>query len=293
MKLRRTMMYVTGNNAANVKDPQIYGADSLMFDLEDSIAVANKDAARLLVYHTLSTIDFSPCETVVRINGLDTPYGHEDLRAMVKARPDVIRLPKTETADDIKEVERIVSELESEYGYEQGTIKLMAAIESAKGVLNARDICVASDRLIGCAIGGEDFVTDIKTTRYADGVELLFARQMIIVACRAAGIYALDTVYADINNEEGFRAEVEHIKQLGFDGKSIIHPRQVRIVHEIFAPSEQDIDHAVRVLEGVRRAREKGLGVITVDGKMVDGPIIDRAARVVAMAEASGIKVEG
>ena len=185
-KLRRTMLYVPGNNAGMVKDAQIYRSDSIMFDLEDSVSVNEKDAARFLVYKALCTQDYEGIETVVRINSLDSPHGKEDIKAMVLARPGVIRLPKTETAQDLLDVEELVAKEEKKLGIEAGTIKLMAAIETPKGVLNAYAIAVSSSRLIGIALGAEDYVTSMKTRRYDDGTELLFARSKIVNAARAA-----------------------------------------------------------------------------------------------------------
>ncbi len=293
VKLRRTMMYVTGNNPANVMDAHLYGSDSIMFDLEDSVSIKEKDAARFLVYHALTTVDYGDTETVVRINGLDTPFGRADLEAMVRAQPDVIRLPKTETAEDVLEVDGIISEIEEKLGLEVGTTKMMAAIEGPLGALNAYEIARSSKRLIGIAIGGEDFVTSIKTTRSAEGVELLAARSQIVLAARAAGIYALDSVYADISNDEGFIAETKLIKQLGFDGKSVVHPRQVGLVHKIFAPTEKEIRNAQRVIDAINEAERSGSGVIALDGKMIDGPIVDRAYRVLELAKATGLYKDG
>ncbi|WP_432666230.1 citrate (pro-3S)-lyase subunit beta [Wukongibacter baidiensis] len=283
-KLRRTMMYVPGNNPSMLSDAHIYGADSLMFDLEDSISLAEKDAARLLVYNAVKTVDYDDMEIVVRINGLDTPFGKSDIEAMVRAGVNVIRLPKTETAEDVKEVERIIEEVEKKIGRTVGSTKMMGAIESPLGVINAVEIATASPRMIGIAIGAEDYVTNMKTKRSPEGVELLFARSQIVIAARVAGIYALDTVYSDVNNEEEFRREVELIKQLGFDGKSIINPRQIAPVHEIYAPTEKEIDHALRVVKAIEEANEKGLGVISVNGKMVDKPIVERAERILELA---------
>ena len=237
MKLRRTMLYVPGNNAGMMKDAHIYRSDSVMFDLEDSVSLTEKDTARFLVFNALTTLDYGGIETVVRINGLDTPFGREDIKAMVRARPNVIRLPKTETAQDVLDVEKLIEEEEKAAGMEVGTIQMMAAIEGPLGVLNAYEIATASKRLIGIALGAEDFVTSMKTTRSPEGIEILFARSQIVAAARAAGIYALDTVYSDVNNEEGFINEVKLIKQLGFDGKSVISPRQIHPVHEVFCPS--------------------------------------------------------
>lgn len=291
-KLRRTMLYVPGNNAGMVKDAHIYRSDSVMFDLEDSVSLSEKDSARLLIYNALKTLDYEGIETVVRINGLETPFGVDDIKAMVRAQPDIIRIPKADSADDIKAIEDLIEKEEKLVGLKVGTIKLMAAIEGPLGVLNAYSIATASKRMVGLAIGAEDYVTSMKTKRSPEGVEILFARSQIVTAARAAGIYALDTVYSDINNEEGFLEEVKLIKQLGFDGKSVISPRQIAPVHKIYTPSQKDIDFALRVVEVIKEANEKGSGVISLDGKMVDKPIVDRAERVIAMAKASGIQFD-
>lgn len=285
-RLRRTMMFVPGANASMLRDATLYGADSLMFDLEDAVSLKEKDSARLLVYNALRTFDYSTVETVVRINGLDT-VGRQDVEAMVLAGVDVIRLPKTETAQDIVDVAAVITEMETKYGVSVGTTKMMAAIESAEGVLNAREIAQASDRLIGIALGAEDYVTNMKTHRYPDGQELFFARSFILHSARAAGIAAIDTVYSDVDNTEGFLTEVELIKQLGFDGKSVINPRQIPLVNSVYEPTEKEIQNAKEVIWGIREAEAKGSGVISVNGKMVDKPIVERAERVIALAIAA------
>lgn len=291
-RLRRTMMFIPGNNPAMITDGHIYGSDSIMFDLEDSVSLKEKDSARFLVYNALKTIDYGTTETVVRVNGLDTPFGKDDFEAMVRAGVDVIRLPKTDTAEDIVEADNLISAIEEKIGLENGTIGLMAAIESPLGAMNAYDIAKASKRLIGIALGAEDFVTNMKTTRSAQGFELLAARSNILLATRAAGIYALDTVYSDVANDEGFIDEVKMIKQLGFDGKSVIHPKQIGMVHKIYQPTQREIDNAIRVVYAIKEAEEKGSGVIAVDGKMVDGPVVDRARRVIELAKATGVYKE-
>lgn len=285
-RLRRTMMFVPGANAAMLRDAPLYGADSLMFDLEDAVSLKEKDSARLLVHLALKTFDYSKVETVVRINAL-TAGGDQDIEAMVLAGIDVIRLPKTETAQDIIEVDQVITSVEETYHIPMGTTKMMAAIESAEGVLNAREIAKASKRLVGIALGAEDYVTNMKTQRYPDGQELSFARNMILHSARAAGIAAIDTVYSDVENLEGFQTEVRLIKQLGFDGKSVINPRQIPLVHAIYEPTEKEIQAAKEVIWGIQEAEAKGSGVISVNGKMVDKPIVERAERVIALAKAA------
>lgn len=287
-RLRRTMMFVPGSNAGMLRDAPIYGADSIMFDLEDSVSLNEKDSARTLVHFALQTFDYSSVETVVRINSLET-VGKLDIEAMVIAGINVIRLPKTENAQDILDVEAEIQKIEEENDIPVGRTKMMAAIETPGGVLNAREIAHASERLIGIAIGAEDYVTSMKTTRSPEGIELLFARSQILHAAREAGIAAIDTVYSDVNNEEGLLAEVKHIKQLGFDGKSVINPRQIPVINKVYAPTEAEIQNAKEVIWAIEEAEAKGSGVIALNGQMIDKPIVDRAERVIALAKAMNL----
>jgi len=291
-RLRRSMMFVPGSKPAMIKDCTIYGADSVMFDLEDSVSILEKDTARRLVYHALKSMDFGDTETVVRVNALDSEFGLEDLKAIVRAQPDVIRLPKTETAQDVIDMENVIASIEEEVGLPIGTTKMMAAIESALGVLNAYDIATSSKRLMGIALGAEDFVTDMKTNRSPEGIELLAARSQIILASRAAKISAFDTVYSDVNNEEGFIREATLIKQLGFDGKSLINPKQIDLLHKIYEPTIKEIEKSILIIEAAEEAERRGSGVVSVNGKMIDKPIIARAERVLMIAKASGITYE-
>ena len=281
-------MFVQGNNPGMMQDAFIYGPDSIMLDLEDSVTMAEKDTARLLVHNALKTIDYGNTEMVVRINPLNTPYGKKDIEAVVKAGVHVIRMPKTETAEEVVEVEREIERVEKEIGC-LGRTQIMAAIESTLGVVNAYAIATASKRMMGIALGAEDYSANLKTQRSPEGMELLLARQTIVVAARAAGIDALDTVYSNLNDMETFRKEVELIKQLGFDGKSIINPRQIEVVNEVFAPKEKEIQKSLTILAAIKEAEQRGSGVIAVNGKMVDRPVVIRAQRTIDLAIASGI----
>jgi citrate lyase subunit beta/citryl-CoA lyase len=288
MKLRRSMLFVPGNNPAVIRDVHIYKPDSVMFDLEDAIAITEKDSARLLTYNMIKKFkDYYKdlgIETVVRINSLDTEFGVKDIEAAVRAGVNVIRLPKTETAEDINAVETHIERVEKEAGIPVGTTKMMAAIESPLGAFNAYQIATASKRLVGIAIGGEDYVTAMKTNRSPEGVELFTGRSLVVMAARAAGI---------VNNYLGFVLEATLIKQLGFDGKSLIHPRQVELIHRVYTPTEKEIAKALKVVRATEQAMAEGRGVFTVDGKMVDKPIIERAQHVLALAKAAGINVGG
>lgn len=285
------MMFVPGNNPGMMADAHIYGPDSIMLDLEDSVTMAEKDTARLLVYNALKSIDYGDTEMVVRINPLNTPYGKKDIEAVVKAGVHVIRMPKTETAEEVVEVEREIERVEKEIGC-LGRTQIMAAIESTLGVVNAYAIATASKRMMGIALGAEDYSANLKTQRTPGGEELRLARETIVVAARAAGIDALDTVYSNLNDMETFRKEVEFIKTLGFDGKSIINSRQIEVVNEVFAPSEKAIEKARTIIAAIKEAEKKGSGVIAVNGKMVDRPVVIRAQRTIELALASGILTE-
>lgn len=288
-RLRRTMMFVPGNNPAMVKDAGIYGADSIMFDLEDAVSMAEKDAARDLVYEALQTQDYGDAELVVRVNGQDTPYYANDVRAMVKAGIDVVRLPKAEDAEMVKKLDADIMAAEKEFGREEGSTMLMAAIESAKGVINAYQIASASDRMMGIALSAEDYTTDMKTHRYPDGAELEFARNMVLHAARAAGVAAFDTVFTNMNDTEGFYRETEYIHQLGFDGKSLVNPRQIPMVNKVYEPTKKEIENAKNVENAIKEAKLKGSGVISMNGQMVDRPVVLRAERVMRLAKASNL----
>lgn len=281
-------MFVPGNNPGMMADAHIYGPDSIMLDLEDSVTIAEKDTARLLVYNALRSVDYGDTEMVVRINPLNTPYGRKDIEAVVKAGVHVIRMPKTETAAEVEEVEREIEKVEREIGC-LGRTRIMAAIESALGVVNAYAIATASPRMMGIALGAEDYCANLKTQRTPGGDELRLARETIVVAARAAGIDALDTVYSNLDYMETFRKEVELIHTLGFDGKSIINPRQIEIVNEVFAPTPRAIEKARAIIAAIREAERRGSGVVSVNGKMVDRPVVIRAQRTIDLAIASGI----
>ncbi|WP_187371769.1 citrate (pro-3S)-lyase subunit beta [Aggregatibacter actinomycetemcomitans] len=291
MKLRRSMLFVPGSNAAMLSNSFIYKPDSIMFDLEDAVALKEKDTARLLVAHTLQHPLYKDIETVVRVNPLDSEFGVADLNIVVRAGVDVVRMPKTETAQDVIDMDREITEIEKACGREVGSTKMLAAIESPLGITQANQIATASKRLIGIALGAEDYVRNLKTERSPEGIELLFARCSILQAARVAGIQAFDTVYSNANNEEGFLKEAALIKQLGFDGKSLINPRQIELLHNLFAPTQKDVDQAKRIIEAAEEAERQGSGVVSLNGKMIDAPIIDRAKLVLERAK-SGIREE-
>ena len=288
-RLRRTMMFLNAQKPGLIKDPYIYKPDSIMLDLEDAVAENQKDAASFSLYHALKEINYRGCERVVRINGLDTPYWEEDIHCAVAGGCDAIRIPKTESALDVQRVETVVEECEKKYGIPEGHTLIMAAIESARGVMKALDICEASERLFGIALSGGDYTKDLQTHITGTGLELMGARQNMIIAARAAGVQCFDTVYTNLDDMEGFRHDVETIHLMGFDGKSIINPRQINIVHEIFTPTQKDIIFAEKVVKEIDEKKAQGIGVFTVDGKMIDIAFYDGAKRTIELAKASGV----
>lgn len=291
-RLRRTMMFLNAQKPGLIKDPYIYKPDSIMLDLEDAVAEKEKDAARFSLYHALREINYRGIECIVRINGLDSELWKEDIRCAVSGGADGIRIPKTETAEDVKRVEKAVEEAENEFGIERGKVLIMAALESAKGVLNALDICNASERLFGIALSGGDYTKDLQTRITGTGVELMGARQHMIIAARAAGVQCFDTVYTDLDDMEGFKKDVETIHLMGFDGKSIINPRQIAPVHEIYTPTQKEIVFSQKVVKEIEEKKKLGIGVFTVDGKMIDIAFYDGAKRTIELAKASGVLKE-
>lgn len=282
-------MFLNAQKPGLIKDPYIYKPDSIMLDLEDAVAENQKDVARFSLYHALKEINYRGCERVVRINGLDTPYWEEDIHCAVAGGCDAIRIPKTESALDVQRVETVVEECEKKYGIPEGHTLIMAAIESARGVMKALDICEASERLFGIALSGGDYTKDLQTHITGTGLELMGARQNMIIAARAAGVQCFDTVYTNLDDMEGFRHDVETIHLMGFDGKSIINPRQINIVHEIFTPTQKDIIFAEKVVKEIDEKKALGIGVFTVDGKMIDIAFYDGAKRTIELAKASGV----
>lgn len=288
-RLRRTMLFMNAQRPGLIKDAYVYGADSIMLDLEDAVAENQKDSARFSLYHALKEVDYGDTEVIVRINGLDTPHWREDVRVCVAGGADGLRIAKTESAQDVRAVEEATLAAEREFGVEEGRTLLMAAIESPRGVLNAYEICTASPRLFGVAISGGDYRKCMQVKVVPGGIEMLAARGHLLIAARAAGVQCFDTVFTNLDDDEGFRAEVQQNKDMGFDGKSLINPRQIPIVHEMLAPTQREIADAEKIVRAFRENADKGIGVFTINGKMVDVAFVPGAERVIRLAKASGV----
>ncbi|MBP2666609.1 MAG: Citryl-CoA lyase [Firmicutes bacterium] len=286
------MLFVPGNDPGKLFNAGIYGADSLVFDLEDAVSVGEKDAARDLVKNVIMFNDY-PCEVGVRINHISTPFGYDDLQEIMKARPAFIRVPKSEETADIVAVDDYITQLEKEYGYEVGGVKIVLTIETALGIINSYQLAKSSKRIVAIGLGAEDFAADLETNRTADGREILFARSQLLLSARAAKVQAIDNVYADVANEAGFMADTLLGKELGFSGKSIIHPNQVEIVHRIYTPTLNEVSKAQKIIGAYQEALAKKSGVIALNGKMIDGPIVARAERTLRFAQAVGLVKDG
>lgn len=277
MRLRRTMLYLPGNNPNMLLRGHLFKPDGLILDLEDAVAMREKDAARILVRDVLRQGQFGDCEVTVRINGMDTSYWKDDLEAVVPAGIHGIRVPKVEDPKDMVLLDETLSEIETRAGIPLGKTLIFCLLETAKGIWRAYEIATASKRVTAIIPGGEDLTADLRTNRSAEGTELEGVRKMLVLAARAAGVDALDTVFPRITDDEGLRKEVSFIKQLGFDGKSVIHPNQIPIIHDVFTPTEKEIEKAKRIVAAAKEAAERGLGAVSVDGRMVDRPVVKRA----------------
>jgi citrate lyase subunit beta/citryl-CoA lyase len=283
------MLYIPGNNPAMLQHAGVYGADGILLDLEDAVATTEKDAARILVRNMLRTMDYSGCEVAVRVNHLDTPFGLADLEEIVPLQPDALRIPKIESVGDLLRFIGEVERVEDQHGLPHDRMKLHPLIETALGVENAFAIATASRRVDSISIGGQDLTADMQVGKSKDGVAIDYARRRIIMAAKAARVDCLDTIFADLEDEEGLRAETEHIKKLGFIGKAAINPRQIRTIHEVFTPTADEIRKAEKIVREFLRNRTLGIGVFAVDGKMVDAPVVARAQYVLDLA---GIEID-
>ena len=289
--LKRTGLYVSGTNPVNMIQASFYNEDCMIFDMEDSVPLAEKDAARLLIYRMLR--DHRPVGKyiIIRVNGIYSEYIDEDLEAAVRAKPDAIRIPKVEYENEVRMIDEKITRIEKEAGIEEGSIELWCNIESYLGVLNAYEIASASPRVVALALGAEDFTASMKAQRTKSGQEIFYARNAVLMACRKAGVEAIDAVFSDINDVEGLKADTALTKNLGFDGKTIVHPRQIDVVNSFFTPSAKEIKYAQRVLEAVEEGKRLKKGAVTLDGGMIDKPMELRALTTLAQARAAGIKV--
>lgn len=288
--MRRSMLFMPGNNAGMLLNADILGADAVILDLEDAVSPAEKDAARILVRNAIQTLQYQ-CQVCVRINSIDTGFWKQDLEEILPLQPDLIMPPKISSAQDVLTVDAYMTELEQKLGLEAGKVKLIPLIETALGVENAFAIAGSCPRVTAMLLGGEDLTADLQCKRTKEGQEIFYSRSRIVVAARAAGVDCYDTPFTDVNDDEGLRKDAAFAKALGFTGKSAISPRHVADINAAFSPTMADIEYAEEVMETIRLAKEQGKGVVSLRGKMIDAPIVTRARQVLEMAEAMGVRI--
>ena len=287
--MRRSMLFLPGNNPNMLINAGCLGADAVIFDLEDAVSPAEKDAARLLVRNTMRYMDLDGCEIVVRINSVDTDFWRKDLDTVIPCKPDVILLPKSAESADIRLVDEYISDLEEKLELQKGGVQIMPLIETAMGVENAFAIASSCKRVCALFLGAEDLTADLQCKRTKEGREIEYARQRLVVAARAAGVDVYDTPFTDVNDDEGIVQDARLAKALGFTGKASISPRHVDVINEVFSPTLAEIEYAYEVVEAIRVAKEMGKGAVSLRGKMIDAPIVARAERTIAMAKALGL----
>jgi citrate lyase subunit beta/citryl-CoA lyase len=286
-RLRRSRLYLPGDQPKLQLNAGLHGPDAVILDLEDSVHPSQKDAARLVVRNALRCVDFGQAERMVRINQL--PLGIEDLQAIVPERPDLVLIPKTETADHVTEVDSRIRDILGEPASGDPPVWIMPILESALGIENAFEIASASPAVVALTIGLEDYTADLGVRKTAEGAESLYARGRLVNAARAAAVQAIDSVFGDVGDEVGLRAWASRSRGMGFEGMGCIHPRQIRPIHEAFAPSAAEIERALRVVAAFHEAEAKGLGVVSLGTRMVDPPVVLRAQRLVAFARQAGL----
>jgi len=283
--LRRSRLYLPGNEPKFFVNAGLHNPDAVILDLEDSVAPTEKDAAQLLVRNALCSVDFYGCERMVRINQL--PKGLNDLKFIVPHNVHVILIPKCESAEQVKQVDAEVQKLKKKHKV-TNEIYYMPIIESALGVIKSYEIASASKHVCALSIGLEDYTADIGTQKTNEGKESLFARQMVVNASRAAGVQPIDSVFSDVSDMEALRQSVIEAKSLGFEGKGCIHPRQIEVIHEAFAPTTEEIEKAKKIVEAFNEAEKKGLSVVSLGSKMIDPPVVKRAQKILQLSSING-----
>jgi citrate lyase subunit beta/citryl-CoA lyase len=285
-RMRRSRLYIPGSEPKYFVNAALHGADAIILDLEDSVHPHEKAAARVLVRNALRAVDFLQSERMVRINQL--PLGLEDLQQIIPESPDLILIPKVETADQVLEVARKIAEIKNNYGIVR-PIWLMPILESALGIERAYEIATVIQEIAALTIGLEDYTSDLGVAKTATGSESLYARQRMVNAAYAAGVQPIDSVFGDVGDIEGLRAWSLNSRALGFEGMGCVHPRQISIVHQAFAPTPAEIERAQNIVAAYHEAQSKGLGVITLGSKMIDAPVVQRALKMITRARAMGL----
>ena len=288
MRSRRALLYMPGDDRRKIEKATTLGVDCICMDLEDGTALNKKAEARGVIAQAMRELDFGKSERCIRINSVGSGFEKDDLTAALATGPDTIVLPKVESAEQVRWVSGEIESYELSNGLPMGRIRLLAGLETAKGVLNLKEIAGADKRLDALIFGGEDFAASLGATRSSEAAELLYARQAVVTACAAHEIQAIDIVYIDFRNTEGLRREAQQGADWGFVGKQIIHPNQVGPVQAAFTPADEAIAYARRVVATFATSQGEGKGAYALDGKMIDMPLLKSAQNVLARARAAG-----
>lgn len=285
-RLRRSRLYLPGNEPKFMINAGLHKPDGVILDLEDSVHPDQKDAARLVVRNALAAVDFMGAERMVRINQL--PLGLLDLNEIIREEPDLILLPKIEHADEVIQVNTHILALQEKEGRKH-PIWLMPILESALGIENAFEVATAADTVVALTIGLEDYTADLGVRKTIEGNESLYARMRIVNSARAAGVQAIDSVFGDVDDTEGLTRWAQRSRGLGFEGMGCIHPRQIAPIHTAYAPTPSEIEKALNIVAAFEEASAKGLGVVSLGSRMIDPPVVLRAERLVATARRTGL----
>jgi len=284
--LRRSRLYIPGNEPKYFINAGLHAPDGVILDLEDSVHPDEKDAARLLVRNALCAVDFNGAERMVRIN--QAPLGHADLEAIVPQRPDMILIPKVESAQQVQEIDAGISSILGS-ATDERPIWLMPILESALGIEHALEIAGSCERVAALTLGLEDYAADLGVPKSAEGDESLYARTRVVNAARAAGVQPIDSVFGQVDDLEGLRRWCERSRRLGFVGMGCVHPRQIRVIHDGYNPDAAQIEKALKIVHAFEKAQAAGLGVVSLGSKMIDPPVIKQAQRLVDQARTAGL----
>lgn len=287
--MRRSMLFVPGNSPGMLLSADIHQADAVILDLEDAVAPNQKDAARVLVRRALLGLPYRGVEIIIRINPLGSGFTRDDIFAMVPLKPKLLMPTKVSGPQDIHEISAMVARAEQENGLEAGSVGLLPLLETAAGIENAYLIAGCDPRVKAIFLGAEDLSSDLQAVRSLKGDEILYARGRVVVAARAAGVEVYDTPFTDVNDEEGLEKDAAFARALGFTGKAAISPRHIPAINAAFSPSQEEISYAMEVMAAIEEGQKQGRGAVSLRGKMIDKPIVDRARRVLDNAEALGL----
>lgn len=283
--MRRSMLFIPGNSPGMLLNADVFRADSIILDLEDAVSPNEKDSARILVRNALKYLEYSKSEVIIRINSLGTRYWKDDIDAVVPFKPKLLMPTKVNSQEDIITLSNYVAEIEEKNEIERNSIGFMPLLETALGIENAFSIALSSPRIIALYLGAEDLTADLRARRTKEGLEIDYSRGRLIMAARAAGKAAYDTPFTDVDDEEGLQRDAEIARTMGFDGKAVISPRHVDCINRVFSPTQAEVEYALEVLEAIEQAKKQGKGAVSLRGKMIDAPIVERAKHVVAMMQ--------